>query len=263
MPRNPDDPSLAGWLAYRFVHTPWNQLRRRNSEFLLYLLLRTVRGGPFTGLRYVGTSPNPQIAPFLLGLNELEIWPFVTRLIAGGHDGFINVGAAEGYYAAGMARFSPIPKVVCFEGDRLGRILTRFMARKNGVADRVEVRGLCSPETLRDALAPFDRPALLMDVEGYEEVLADPVAIPALARTTLIIELHEHTRAMAELLRPRFAATHTLEEIWTRPRTSDDLPDSLFPASWFFSRGRLLALGSEHRGGPMRWWLLTPRSPAS
>ncbi|HEX2852752.1 MAG TPA: hypothetical protein VHO24_05895 [Opitutaceae bacterium] len=259
MPRNPDDPSLLGWLAFRFVHTPRSQLQRRNWDFLIYLLLRRVRGGPFTGLRYVGDSPNPQIAPFLLGLNEMEIWPFVERVQRGGHDVFIDIGAAEGYYVAGMARFSPIPKIISYEGDRFGRILTRYMCRKNNVAGRVDVRGLCSPAELETALAPYSRPALLMDVEGYEEVLADPAQVPALVRTTMIIELHEDQKPLGDILRPRFARTHQVEEVWTRPRTPADLPASLWPASLFFSRERLLAIGTEHRGGPMRWWLLTPK----
>jgi hypothetical protein len=32
------------------------------------------------------------------------------------------------------------------------------------------------------------------------------------------------------------------------------------PATTFFSRERLLELGTERRGRPMRWWLLTPKS---
>ncbi len=63
MPRNPDDPSLPGWLLYRFFHGPRNQLRRRNHDFWLYLLLRHVRGGPFTSLRYVGESLIPANRP--------------------------------------------------------------------------------------------------------------------------------------------------------------------------------------------------------
>jgi hypothetical protein len=261
--RNPDDPSLPGWLLYRFFHGPRNQLRRRNPDFWLYLLLRHVRGGPFTGMRYVGESPTPHIAPFMLGMNELELWPFVQRLLAPGFDVFVNVGAAEGYYAVGFARFSPFPRVISYEGDRLGRILTRFMARKNGVADRVDVRGSCNPELLDAAMAPFARPALLIDVEGYEEELANPARIPALRRATMIIELHEHQRPMADILRPRFAATHEIEEVWSRPRTPDDLPKNLWPATLFFSRERLLKLGTEHRDGPMRWWLLTPKPAAT
>lgn len=263
MPRDPDDPSQLGWLAFRFWHTPRNQWRRRNVDFLLYLLLRRVRGGPFAGLRYVGDSPNPQIAPFLLGLNEMEIWPFVERLKTGNFDAFINIGAAEGYYAVGMAHGSRIPKIISYEGDQFGRVLTRFMARKNRVAHRVDVRGSCSPELLATALAPFPRPALLMDVEGYEEILADLASNPHLARTTMIIELHEHERPMAEILRPRFAPTHDIEEVGTRARTLADLPKSLWPASCFFSRARLLELGTEHRSSPMRWWLFTPKRATS
>jgi hypothetical protein len=258
--RNPDDPSLPGWLLYRFFHSPRNQLRRRNPDFWLYLLLRHIRGGPFKGMRYVGDSPSVQIAPFLLGLNEMEIWPFVQRLLAPGFDVFVNVGAAEGYYAVGFARFSPVPRVISYEGDQLGRVLTRFMARKNGVAERVDVRGACNPELLAEALAPYTKPTLLIDVEGYEEELADPERIPALRRATMIIELHEHQRPMADILRPRFSATHVIEEIWTCPRTPDDLPKNLWPATMFFSRERLLELGTEQRGMPMRWWLLTPKA---
>lgn len=257
-PRPRDDPSLPGWLLYRFVYCPLRQLRAGKPDFWLYLLLRRVRGGPFAGLRYVGESPSPQIGPFLLGLGEMEIWPFVRRLLAGEFDAFVNVGAAEGHYAVGMARFSRIPRVISYEGSRLGRILTRFMARKNGVASRLDVRGLCDPALLADVLAPFALPALLIDVEGYEEELADPARVAALRRATMIIELHEHRRPMADILRPRFAATHAIEEIWTRPRTLEDLPRNLWPATMFFSRERLLELGTERRGTPMRWWLLTP-----
>jgi hypothetical protein len=255
----PDEPSRPGWLLFRFIHYPLLQLRSRNPDFWLYLLLRRVRGGPFAGLRYVGQSPSPQIGPFLLGMGEMEIWPFVRRVLAAEFDAFVNIGAAEGYYAVGMARFSRVPRVISYEGSRLGRILTRFMARKNGVADRIDVRGFCDPARLADALAPIARPALLIDVEGYEEELADPARVPALRRATMIIELHEHRKPMADILRPRFAATHAIEEIWTRPRTLDDLPRNLWPATMFFSRARLLELGTEPRQGPMRWWLLTPK----
>jgi hypothetical protein len=128
------------------------------------------------------------------------------------------------------------------------------------VAERVDVRGACNPELLAEALAPYTKPTLLIDVEGYEEELADPERIPALRRATMIIELHEHQRPMADILRPRFSATHVIEEIWTCPRTPDDLPKNLWPATMFFSRERLLELGTEQRGMPMRWWLLTPKA---
>lgn len=260
MPRNPDDPSRLGWLLYRFFHAPLNALRQRNGDFLLYLLAgRRVRSGPFAGLRYVGSSPNPHIGSALLGTLELEIRPMLDRLLAQEHDVFVNIGAAEGYYAVGFAKFGRAPRVIAYEGDRFGRILTRFMARRNGVADRLDMRGYCDPAGLAGALAPFARPALLVDIEGFEAAVLDPAVNPHLARSTMIVELHEHELPMAELLRPRFAATHAVEETWSRPRTSADLPPRLGLAGIFFSPERLLAFTDERRGRAMRWWLLTPR----
>ncbi|MDD3180113.1 MAG: hypothetical protein PHQ04_07135 [Opitutaceae bacterium] len=261
MPHSSDAPSLLGWLLYRFFHTPRNALRNRNAEFLLYLLAgRRVLGGPFRGLRYVGSSPNTHIGDALLGTLELEIRPFIERLRAGLFDVFINVGAAEGYYAVGMAKFSRIPWIIAFEGDRLGRTLIRFMAQRNGVSDRIDVRGFCTPTLLADALISWRSPALLIDIEGAEEQVLDPTVNPHLSRSTIIVELHEMSRSMADLLRPRFSATHRIEEIWSRPRTFADLPANLGAAGPIFSPERLLRFADERRGRPMRWWLLTPRS---
>ena len=263
MPRNPDDPSLAGWLLYRFWHVPRNALRERKGDFLLYLLAgRRVCSGPFAGMRYVGSSPNPHIGSALLGTIELEIRPFVQRLLESDCDVFVNIGAAEGYYAAGFARFGRMPRVIAYEGDRLGRILTRFMARRNGVAAKLDMRGYCTPQSLAEALAPFRHPALLVDIEGFEAEVLDPQLNPHLSRALMIVELHEQEKPMADLLRPRFAATHTIEEIWSQPRTPADLPDRTGLARWFFPPERLLQFTDEARGRPMRWWLLTPRQTA-
>ncbi len=264
MARNPDDPSFLGSLLYRFYHAPLGAWRTRNPDFLLFLLLgRRVCDGPFAGMRYVGTSPSPHISAALLGTTELEIRPFVARLLAQEFDVFVNVGAAEGYYANGFARFGRVPRVIAYEGNRLGRVLTRFMARRNGVAAKLDMRGLCDPAALREVMAAFARPLLLVDVEGYEAQLLDPALNPHLSRATMIVELHEHEVPMADLLRPRFAGTHVIEEIWSRPRTLADLPTRTRLAGWYFSRERLLAMADEGRGGPMRWWLLTPRQNAS
>jgi hypothetical protein len=223
MPRNPDDPSLPGWLLYRFFHVPLAALRERKADFALYLLCgRRVRSGPFAGLRYVGTSPNPHIGPALLGTYELEIQPFMRRLLDGDFDVFVDIGAA--------------------------------------VAQKLEMRGFCDPAELAATLQPFRRPALLVDIEGYEAAVLDPGLNPHLARTTMLVELHEHEQPMAEILRARFAPTHAIEEVWTRPRTAEDLPARLGLARWFFPNVRLLQFADETRGREMRWWLLTPKS---
>jgi hypothetical protein len=259
MPRAPDTPSLAGWLLYRFFHVPRNALLRRDPEFLLYLLAaRRVLGGPFRGLRYVGSTPNTHIGDALLGTLELELHPFVERLRRGSFDVFVNAGAAEGYYAVGMARFSRIPRIIAFEGHPLGRQLIRFMARRNGVADKIDVRGFCTPQSLAEAIAPWHAPALLVDIEGGEEQVLELSVNPHLRRATMLVELHEMTQPMADILGRRFAATHRIEEVWSRPRVAADLPSLTGLAAWAFSPARLLRLADERRSGQMRWWFMTP-----
>lgn len=258
--RNPDDPSALGWLAYRYFHAPIGALRQRNADFLLFLLLGgKVRSGPFEGMRYVGSSPNGHFGKELLGTMELEIIPFVRRLLVGDHDVFINIGAAEGYYAVGFALRSAIPKVIAYEGNRFGRILVRHMARRNGVAAKIETLGYCEADELARVMSPYQRPALLVDIEGYEAKVLDPAVNPHLARATLLVELHEWDAPVADILRARFEATHSIEEIWDRPRGAADIPAVPFWVRWVFPLARLLQFADERRGRPMRWWLLNPK----
>ena len=64
----------------------------------------------------------------------------------------VNIGAAEGYYVAGLAQRLPEARLVAWEADPMHARLTRAMAQHNGVAARVDVRGLCRIEDLcRDA----------------------------------------------------------------------------------------------------------------
>jgi hypothetical protein len=259
MPRNPEDTTHFGRWLYRFYHYPRRQLASRNPDFWLYLLLRRVRGGPFAGMRYVGESPNLRIGPALLGTMETEIQPFVRRLLAQDFDVFVNAGAAEGYYTVGFARFGRAGRVIAFEGAAAGRALIRLMARRNGVAAKVDVRGFCTAETLAAALAGSRHPGLLLDIEGHEAEALDPAKVPQLRQAAVIVELHEWEKPVADILRPRFVDTHMIEEVWTRPLMPADLPANLAPATWFFSRAKLLQLADEHRGRDMRWWLLTPK----
>lgn len=260
MRRDPDDPSILGALAYRFFHAPATALRTRNADFLLFLAVgRSVCSGPFQGMRYVGSSPNTHIGDALLGTLELEIHPFVRRMLAADHDVFVNAGAAEGYYAVGFAKYGRSPRVVSYEGDRFGRILTRLMARKNGVASKIETHGLCDAANLAQSIRDFQRPALLVDVEGAEADILDPAINPHLLRSTMLVELHEHERPVADILRSRFVASHMIEEAKSKERRPEDLPTKTGLARLFFSRERLLGFANERRGRPMRWWLLSPK----
>ncbi len=217
-----------------------------------------VLSGPFRGLRYVAMAVGSAYHPKLLGTYEREIAHWFEQLLVGPARSFIDVGAAEGYYAVGMALRAPQWQVIAFELTAEGRALIAQMAASNGVADRISIRGACTPEALEAALMQSPGPHLvLVDVEGYESELLDPARVPSLRHSTIIVELHPWAAPGLEAqLRARFAATHIIDAITDAPRTLAEFP---LPAPPLALRYHVLRSMTEHRAYRQTWWRLEPR----
>lgn len=223
-----------------------------------------VRSGPFAGMRFTWEDWNPSFsAPFpkMMGTYELELHPIIERIIARPPRRIVEIGAADGYYAVGFARRLPRTEIVAFEELATGReLLTRF-ATLNGVRERIQMHGRCEPDTLRATLQPGD--ILMLDVEGYERVLIDPAAVPALVHTPILVECHDAlVPGVSALLESRFQATHAITRIPNRVRMIAEIPD----ASWllrFYCRYNLFGWVNERVGGPMQWLFLEPKSALS
>jgi hypothetical protein len=218
-----------------------------------------VRSGPFRGMHYVHESICSTIAPKVLGTYEIELRDWVEKLIAHPPSTLINIGAAEGYYAVGLAMRCPGLRVIAFETNARGCELIAELAERNGVADRVQIEATCTVETLGPHLTGESSPFLMVDIEGGEIDLLDPALLPALRHCPMLIELHEDKEPAADILRARFAGSHTIEEHWTRPRTFQDLPMPLRLLGQLTKSPRFLDALSENRPGPMRWFLCQPR----
>jgi hypothetical protein len=190
----------------------------------------------------------------LLGSYERELHPALERLLEAGFSTIVNVGAAEGYYAVGLAVRAPGSRVYAFETDEGRRELCREIARANGVEGQVETAGECDPAWL----AALEEDCLVvMDCEGCEVDLLGEDQAASLSGSALIVELHdfidpESSRCIAE----RFASTHEVERVAATPRYSGDFPELGF-LGW---KNRELAI-SELRTHPMDWAVLTPRRP--
>lgn len=220
-----------------------------------------VRSGPFAGLRYVEAAVTaPHLADCLpaklLGCYERELHPAFERLLESGFSTIVNVGAAEGYYAVGLALRAPASTVYAFEIDEGRRELCEELARVNGVAARVVTGGECDPAWL---VALQDDCLVLMDCEGCEVDLLGPEQAASLRGSALIVELHDFidprsSRRVVE----RFSATHECERIAATPRYSGDFPELGF-LGW---KNRELAI-SEVRTHPMAWAVLNPRDHVS
>jgi precorrin-6B methylase 2 len=216
----------------------------------------TVRSGPFTGLRYVERAVGaPHLADCLpaklLGSYERELHPAIERAMRTGFSTIVNVGAADGYYAVGLALRMPEARVFAFEVNEGRRDLCMELARLNGVAERIDIAGACDPAWL----AALEGDCLLvMDCEGCEVGLLGREQAASLAGSSLIVELHDFIDPRSShTVVERFSATHECERIAAAPRHSGDFPELEF-LGW---KNRELAI-SEVRTHPMEWAVLTP-----
>ncbi len=214
-----------------------------------------VRGGPFAGLRYVpGAVRHKVLVPRLLGVYERQLHSTLEELIATRPVRVVNVGAADGYYAVGMAMRLPEAVVDAFEIDPWEQDRCRALAEANGVADRVVIHGACEPDDLHVRVGP--RTVVLCDCEGCEVDVLDLERVPKLAATHLVVELHDILRdGVTPTLSRRFAATHDMRVLDLEVADPADHPElAAMPAP-----ERPLVL-DEGRPPGIRWAVFTPRS---
>jgi hypothetical protein len=219
-----------------------------------------VQAGPFRGLRYVDHAHCSALAPKIAGTYEQELHPYLPRLLADQPDAFIDIGAAEGYYAVGAAVSNWSPRIIAFEAEPEARQSLHELMRLNNVDPiRIDLRGICTPDELNTLLAEYKRPAVIMDVDGFEALLLDPLRVPSLSRCRLLVEYHDFIlRGLSDEISRRMSATHAITAIEQTGRRAEDLvcPDPivrLFPGS---IRRRVLSelRPYSHHG----WFWLTP-----
>ncbi|MFN9629026.1 MAG: hypothetical protein ACK59A_02180 [Cyanobacteriota bacterium] len=225
---------------------------RNNGQF---------KSGIFKGMHYVNESICGSLLPKYLGLYELELVPVFERLFQLNIGKIIDVGAAEGYYAVGLALRFPGSPVIAFEATEEGRQLLRQVVARNGVERQVHIRGVCDAPLLKaetDACDPNVTHLLVMDVEGVEEELLRLHAPHDLRNFHIVMELHDWVDpAMGERLCDKFAPTHSATLLQARRRTFADLSIPHGPLTRLCLAPSLLSFSHERRL-PMRWLVLEP-----
>lgn len=212
-------------------------------------------------MEYIDASYASVLEPKLLGIYERELSDVISQLMRTPFEQVIDIGAAEGYYAVGFAKYhSTCKRVIAFEAATEGRKNLAELAKKNGVEDRLVVLGECSPN---DLLEYLDSPSTLVicDIEGGEVSVLDPQAAPCLRRATILVELHKRNYPDVEqLLRDRFRDSHIIQAIQQEDRTVLDFPfwGLLMP---FCPSDYLMNCVSEFRQPweeRMTWFFMTP-----
>jgi len=199
----------------RYLYNVANARRQELIPFLYHHSQGQVCSGPFTGMVVV---PNfmwgdSDVCAKLLGVYEDELHDAVEAAVAHDPDLVINIGSAEGYYAIGMAMRCPSARVVAADLEQAAQQITQLNAEANSVTN-VITHGGVDPAVLRSLLAGAQRPVIISDCEGYENVLLDPDTVSELSGCCILTETHDVLDAgITDRIAQRFQSTHSITKI--------------------------------------------------
>ena len=194
----------------------------------------------------------------MLGTWEKELHTILSDLKPQGP--FICIGAAEGYYAVGLAKLHKQTIVYAYEAQKVYRSFLRKNAQKNGVTN-INIKGICEINHLYEVLdKTLGYPLILCDIEGSEIDLLDLDKIPQLSNAYILVEVHEmYVDNCEKKLLSRFSSTHEAIVIKGKKRTVNDLPNELHFLKYFVSENQINSLMGEGRPYPMNWIWFNPR----
>lgn len=202
-----------------------------------------VAQGPFKGMRLDYEALPVHGAPKFLGTYEQELHPFIERMIALNPPFVLNVGCAEGFYAVGMALRLPNARIFAAEADPKSTKATMRNAELNAVADRITPVGIVKPGQLFPCMRQ-QLSAVIMDCEGAEFSLLNPIRDPILLRCHILVEVHPEFGSANEIV-SRFSQTHSVTEIMPAKR---ELDGSSYPFD--------AAIAMDERSGEKSWLYL-------
>ena len=103
---------------------------------------------------------------------------------------FINIGAADGYFAIGAAYSGLFKKVYAFEIQEEGRKILNENAKVNNCDKNILIKSEANFDTLKDLIDIHKSAVVLIDIEGGEFNLLNDETLKLLRYCNIIIELH-------------------------------------------------------------------------
>lgn len=256
---------LPKWFYSKLPECVRNRLRffKNPRTGMIQSLVRFCTGnqvaqGPFKKLSLNSSDCYP---PMLLGTYEQELHDVFHNWFDQKPKTLVCIGAAEGYYAVGMARSDPTLEVIAYELDSYQRSQLKEVIRQNKVSN-VTVLKRCTQQSLANTLQSISStPYLICDIEGGEVELLDPIQITALKKAVILVEIHEKlVNGCEQVIRSRFKDSHNILEIMSVKRKPEDLPANSRFFRAIFSEKTGLGLMNEGRASKMKWLCMEPNS---
>jgi len=222
----------------------------------------TVAYGPFTGLQLSDTSwwGAADRGSMLLGIYEKEVLDSVADF-AQTSNTFIDIGAADGYYAVGAVASGLFEMAICFEISQEGQAAISKNAKRNGVSSKVHILGEATPDLLVEVREKYSvdlsRTVFLIDIEGAEFGLVTAQFLREVSHSVLIIEIHDwEARNAFEVEELASRAAQIFKVSWLTTGSRDM---SIFQELSEWPDDDRWILCSESRRKLMRWLVLSPK----
>lgn len=219
----------------------------------------TVAYGPFKGLKMSEKTwwSRPSRAAMFLGIYEQEVLQSLMDT-PDDYNTFIDIGAADGYYAVGSLVSGKFSSVYCFEMSDRGQQAILDNATMNKKQQNIEIFGKADSGFEKNLPKDkLERSVILVDIEGAEFDLLTSVLFEKMKNSIIIVEIHEWRvpdgKARLDGLKKAALETHRMSELTTMSR---DL--SRFPELETMSDTDRWLICSEGRGRLMKWFRFDP-----
>ena len=213
-----------------------------------------IYSGPFEGMEYLTYATEGCLVPRLIGCYESELHEDLKWFAKSGIDTIVDIGCAEGYYAVGLARLIPTATVHAFDIEERARQGCADLAKRNGVEDRVIIRGEFVGAMFDDYVEK--NTLVFIDAEGFEDEIMQPDLYPGLKKLNIIMETPPaFVPGVVERMHERFGPTHEISIREQAPKTMPLPP-------WLRRLGHLDQLIAvwEFRATMTPWLVMKPRA---
>jgi hypothetical protein len=217
-----------------------------------------VKYGPFSGLKFSKDSWWGLSTTHLIGIYEKEILDSLIES-SGQYGNFINIGAADGYYAIGVLVNNTFNKSYCYEISSKGRKMILDNAKLNNVSDRVVINAEAKSDFYNDfSENELKDSVLFVDIEGAEFDFFTNKVLTAFANSLIYIEIHDWFFEDGEKkYKDLLTICKNLFKVTFFTTTSRDI--SVFPEFNEYNDNDRWLLCSEGRERLMTWIKLEPK----
>jgi len=240
-----------------------HERRARISDEIYELSDGRIKYGQFKGLKLQKKTwwGGSDLGSMCLGLYEKEILNLLSSEIFLERNIFIDIGAADGYYAIGMLHANLADSAICYELTQEGRNTIEENWKNNESPGNLEIYG----DIFQDFHRGLDgvdlsKAITLIDIEGAEFDFLTKENLSMLSKSFIIIEIHNWVDSFMEKYTELLNNASDFFEIEMIER--EERPTVHLSEVRSLTDDNRLLLTSEARPCLMRFLLLKPLSVA-